>query len=124
MARVIPAFVIFENGDEAPKLMVAEHGADLSESITEMGLQVEEGSLNLAERKSGPNSNPDSPNSELEPSADADVGEKPKNGYRTCMSAELARPEGAEKLSQLESRGRFKEAARICSLRRAEEIEQ
>ena len=122
MARVIPAFVVFEDG-ETPKLQVAEHGADLSASITEMGLEVEEGSLDLT----GNESIPHAPGSEIDPSQDlAEVDGKPRNGwFRSCMAAELARPEGAEKLSQHESRNRFKESAQACSARRAElEVEE
>ena len=118
MARIIPAFIHFEDGDAPPKLTVSEGGSSLSESIAEMGLEIEEGSLNLAKLES----NPDSHNSEIEPSQDlAEAGEQPRNGYRSCMADMLARPEGAKKLNQKESQGRFKEAARECSARRVKE---
>ena len=118
--RIIPAFVICEDG-APPKLQVAEDAPGLSDSITQMGLEVEQGGLNLSDRKSGRNSNPNSHSRELEPSADAEAGEQPRNGYRSCMADMLARPEGAKKLNQKESQGRFKEAARECSERRAKE---
>ena len=115
--KIIPAFILVENG-ATPRLQVAEDATGLSDSITQMGLEVEQGGLNLPERKS----NPHAPSGELETtSADAETGEQPRNGYRSCMADMLARPEGAKKLNQKESQGRFKEAARECSERRAKE---
>ena len=86
MARIIPAFVHFsEDGDAAPKLIVSEGGSDLSDLISLHGLEVEEEDAH-------------SHSDELERD-DSDSGDAPKNGFRTCMSELLARPEGSGKLT-------------------------
>ena len=119
MAKIIPAKVFLpEDGadDSHPILVVEEQAAELGNLIADHGIEV-------AEDGSGPESNPHAHGSELEPDLEdfAEAGEKPKNGYRSCMSELLARPEGSERLSQPEARARFKEAARACSARRVEE---
>jgi len=113
--KIIPAFVICEDG-APPKLQVAEGAPALSNEITEMGLEVEQGGLILPEQ-SGPKSNQKNGHE----SADAEVGGKPTNGsFRDCMSAELARPEGSEPLTQAESRERFRDSVHECQMRKAE----
>ena len=116
---VIPAKVFLpEDGadDSHPILVVEEQASELGNLIADHGIQV-------AEAGSEPESTPHSHGGELESddSADAEEEVKPANGFRTCMSELLSRPEGAERLSQPEARARFKEAARACSERKAEE---
>ena len=116
MAKIIPAKVFLpEDGakNSHPILVVEEQAAKLGNLINQHGIEV---------AGSGPESNPHRYGSELDPSEDlAEVGEKPRNGYRSCMSELLGRPEGAERLTQAEARAKFKEAARACSARRVEE---
>ena len=111
MARVIPAFVHFEDGDAPPKLKVTEGGSDLSKLISERGLEIEEGALEP---------NPHTHGSDLQLD-DSNSVEEPRNGFRGCMSEMLARPEGAERLTRVEAQARFKAAAHECSERKAKE---
>ena len=116
MAKIITAKVLLpEDGadDLHPILVVEEEAAELGNLIADHGIEV-------AGDGSGSESNPHTHSSELEPD-DSDSGEEPKNGYRSCMSELLARPEGSERLTQAEARDRFKTAAHECSERKVQE---
>ena len=118
MTRIIPAKVHFDkDGDDPPKLILEEGASDLSELITDRGIEIEqEWSCDCPEPGHEPdhlhNHGTDVGQPEALDSAEPDA--KPRNGFQQCMSDALRRPDGSEKLTRGEARERFKEAVQIC----------
>ena len=118
MAHIIPAQVFFDkDSDEPPKLILEEGGSGLGELIAERGIEVEQESCEC--------SSPDNQVDSIDQSGSVDVPEpepegKSATGFRGCMSDQLRRPPESEPLSQLENRGRFRQAVLVCRSRRLE----
>ena len=120
MARIIPAQVHFdEQGDEPPKLVVGESGADLSDLITDRGIDIQEEPGDFMDDCT--ELGPDNHHSDQSQSPDLarEPESKPPNGFRTCMSDQLRRPPESERLSQPETRNRFRLAVRACIRRQS-----
>ena len=116
MAHIIPAQVIIDtDGDEPPRLVVSEGSEDLGDLISERGIEIEQDFIN-----EGPGLDPDNHGSEPPESLVDEPESKPRSGFRACMSAELRRPPESEPLTQIENRGRFREAVLVCRKSRKE----
>ena len=119
MTRIIPATVLFdEHGDGPPKLVVNQGGSDLGELITERGIEIQESGDFMDD---SPGLDSDNRGSDPAEALGDKPESKPRNGFRACMSAELRRPPESEPLTQLENRGRFRQAVLVCRSRRREE---
>ena len=124
MTRIIPAEVHFDkDGGEPPKLVISEGGSDLSELITDRGIEIKQESGDFMDNGSAL----DPHNHESEPSESLDLDEpepKPPNGFRGCMSEQLRRPPESERLSQPEVRQRFRQAVLVCKSHQKETDQQ
>ena len=98
-------------------MIVSEGGEDLSDLISERGIEIEQETDDFIIEGHGLDSDN---HGSKPPEALVDKPESKPHGFRACMSAELRRPPASEPLTRLENRGRFREAVLVCKRSRKE----